>query len=251
MKLEVNITKKYFFVLLGALILAGGAFLVNAYDGTQPKVVGHSSGEVDVNIGGTIKTLQQAIDDGDFASSDVDSALNYLNSVAPQQEIYFGGMWGEPDTGYTNPLAGNTKSCPPGYIDRQILGAPYVDHDLHVCIGIPGDVVKVAEFGGMWSNTGALYPNPLTGSNSCPPGYTDKQVTGVSDVDFSLHFCYSTNLNNPVVEYFGGAWGGPDIEYTTSLFGDKFCPLKYTEKQVLGFPGIDPYDVFYCYDPIT
>jgi len=68
MKLEINITKKYAFLIIGAILLAGGIFLVNAYGGTQPKVVGHSSGEVDVNIGGTIKTLQEAINAGDFNS---------------------------------------------------------------------------------------------------------------------------------------------------------------------------------------
>lgn len=38
-----------------------------AYGGFSPSQMGHSSGEVMVSVGGVAKTLQQAINDGDFA----------------------------------------------------------------------------------------------------------------------------------------------------------------------------------------
>ena len=72
----MNIEKRYAIVLGGLLLLAIGVYIVNAYDinmdaGT-PNVMGHSSGEIHVDLdndGVFDKTLQQAIDDGDFSGS--------------------------------------------------------------------------------------------------------------------------------------------------------------------------------------
>lgn len=47
MKIEVNIEKKYFVILLSAVIITGGVFAVFAFGGNQPSVVGHSVSEID------------------------------------------------------------------------------------------------------------------------------------------------------------------------------------------------------------
>ena len=47
MKIEVNIEKRYFFVIIGAILLLGGVIFVYAYGGNNPSVIGHSLGEID------------------------------------------------------------------------------------------------------------------------------------------------------------------------------------------------------------
>ncbi len=75
MKLEVNISKKRFFVILGAMLLLAGVVITYAFSdgglaGTfsktkeQAVTFGHSSDEVVVDIGGVKYTLQDAIEQG-------------------------------------------------------------------------------------------------------------------------------------------------------------------------------------------
>ena len=47
MKIEVNISKTHFFVLLGIVLLLGGIFMVYAFGGNNPSIMGHSVGEID------------------------------------------------------------------------------------------------------------------------------------------------------------------------------------------------------------
>jgi len=49
MKLEVNVTKKRFFVLLGVILIFAGVFAVYAYNSAfdNPAVMGHSAGEIE------------------------------------------------------------------------------------------------------------------------------------------------------------------------------------------------------------
>lgn len=49
MKIEVNIEKKYFFVIIAAIALLIGVFVVHAYGGNSPMVVGHSVNEINWN----------------------------------------------------------------------------------------------------------------------------------------------------------------------------------------------------------
>ena len=71
MKLEINITKTKLFIILGAIFLTGGLIFVYAYssnptnDVTKPPVFGHSADETNVNIGGQVMTLQEAINRGE------------------------------------------------------------------------------------------------------------------------------------------------------------------------------------------
>ncbi len=70
MKIEVNITKKYFYSILVIIILVGGVLVVGAfvypgYTGNGPDP-GHGGTNVWVRTANGEKTLQQAIDDGDL-----------------------------------------------------------------------------------------------------------------------------------------------------------------------------------------
>jgi len=47
MKVNFNLEKKYVYSIVGLLILIAGIFIVNAYGGTQPSVMGHSADEVE------------------------------------------------------------------------------------------------------------------------------------------------------------------------------------------------------------
>jgi len=47
MKIEVNIGKRHFFVLLGVVLLVSGGFFAYAFGGSSPSVMGHSVGEID------------------------------------------------------------------------------------------------------------------------------------------------------------------------------------------------------------
>ena len=49
MKLEVNLSKKSFFILLGAILVLAGAIYGYAYGGSEPEVMGHSGGEIEVD----------------------------------------------------------------------------------------------------------------------------------------------------------------------------------------------------------
>jgi hypothetical protein len=47
MKIEVNINKTYFMIILGVMFLLAGG-LVYAYGGSSPSVVGHSANEIEL-----------------------------------------------------------------------------------------------------------------------------------------------------------------------------------------------------------
>ncbi len=226
-KLEINFTNRwlYSFVAMGILLALGvGVWAYNSNMGAgDPTVMGHSAGDIMVeDRGGNLVKLQDFLDD-------------YVTS----EQVYFGGMWGNPI--YNNPLTG-AQTCPEGYIDKTVRGQAGLDHTLHLCVGVPGEVEKVAEFGGMWGNP--IYNNPLTEGKTCPEGYDGVQVLGVASLDHTFYFCYTENLDNPVIKYFGGAYGGPSYENPAG-FGMS-CPLGYDDAQVLGQSGLD-HAFYFCY----
>jgi len=53
MKLEVDVSKKYAFAIVGALLIIAGVIGIVAYGGTEPTVVGHSAGEIEGAGGGS------------------------------------------------------------------------------------------------------------------------------------------------------------------------------------------------------
>jgi len=64
----INIKKKHLAVFALAVVFfaLGFAFAYGDFSTGQPAVLGHSSDEVNINIGGQTKTLQAAIDNADL-----------------------------------------------------------------------------------------------------------------------------------------------------------------------------------------
>jgi len=69
-KIDIKLDNKIYYLLvlvLVVIILNGVVYAFNSgFSGGDASVMGHSSDEVMINIGGTPKTLQAAIDGGDF-----------------------------------------------------------------------------------------------------------------------------------------------------------------------------------------
>lgn len=49
MEIKINLTKKYFVLLIILAVFAGAGAVVYGFGGTQPSVVGHSASEIDWN----------------------------------------------------------------------------------------------------------------------------------------------------------------------------------------------------------
>jgi hypothetical protein len=78
MKFEVNIDKKYFFILLGTILILAGAIYGYAFGGSEPEVMGHSGNEINVDFNGGTKLLNAALNE-----------LNdTLNSISGSPEYY-------------------------------------------------------------------------------------------------------------------------------------------------------------------
>lgn len=50
MQFNINVEKRYFFGILGAILLIAGMFAVYAYGTNEPEVFGHSVGELDIKL---------------------------------------------------------------------------------------------------------------------------------------------------------------------------------------------------------
>ena len=75
MKIEVNVSKRYFFSILGVLLIVLGGFAVYAaWDNS--KTVWHSGNDVKVTIGGTDYSLQEAINNKALYQLSVSSDFN-------------------------------------------------------------------------------------------------------------------------------------------------------------------------------
>ena len=86
----INIGRKELFFFVGISVLIFLAGFGVAYGGGEPISVGHSAGEMMiVNASGAEKTLQAAIDNGDFAGS---GSLP-SGCVAGDVLSYQGGVW--------------------------------------------------------------------------------------------------------------------------------------------------------------
>ena len=80
----IEVTKKRFFGIVGFILLIAGILSVIAYNSSpaNPAVFGHSANELEVNINGTVMTLQQAISSGAL------SGVTNSGSVGPLVQVY-------------------------------------------------------------------------------------------------------------------------------------------------------------------
>ena len=204
--------------------------------------------------------------DGQFMAG-IDSNSNGVCKAVNEPitiTYYFGGMYSHSYSGYTgfkNPLATNISSsggmgCPIGYRNDSIFGYPDLDETIYLCWGLSTEVSKIAEFGGMLSTASGDYTgyrNPLTETDrpasECPYNYIRKQVLG-RDIDNNLYWCYTTNLNDPVIDSFGGIYGGAGLSlYNNPVFGTASCgPARdnFQMKQAFGKPYFDG-SIYFCY----
>ena len=133
MKITLNIEKRFAYVVIGVLIVVLGALIVYSYNSGGPaSFVGHSSEEIDVNISGTLKTLQQAIDDGDFSGgsspwSQSGSNIYYnsgnvgIGTASPGQKLAVNGVIDVMNHKITNLAAptADSDAANKEYVDRS------------------------------------------------------------------------------------------------------------------------------------
>jgi len=50
MQINIEIKKRYLYLILSTIVLLTGVLIVIAYGGTQPQIVGHSLGEIDLKF---------------------------------------------------------------------------------------------------------------------------------------------------------------------------------------------------------
>ena len=74
MEIELNFEKKHFWILTLMIIIVSGIIFVYAYGGSNPEFIGHSSGEIQVEIDGVNMTLQDAVE-GDYTGTIMVGAL--------------------------------------------------------------------------------------------------------------------------------------------------------------------------------
>jgi hypothetical protein len=151
---------------------------------------------------------------------------------------------------YDNKIITNGQSCPEGYMAKKSFGSSNYDPSIYVCIANSAEAPEVARFGGMYGSGEEgtdSYINPITGSKTCPPGYTSAQILGTQGVDYGLFYCYA-DLNTAPVAQFGGIWSPTS---GSGVYGgyntiSKGCPVGYQSKKVFGHSGVD-YTIEFCY----
>jgi subtilisin family serine protease len=170
----------------------------------------------------------------------------------------FGGMYGYSSSGPVNNPYTGSHSCPAGYTGYTVLGTPNLDHSVVFCARYAqGDTEPVADFGGMYgyySNSYGeqTYVNPLTGSDSCPAGYSATTLLDTAHLDYPLVFCHRPHSQTVRGRYrlggmYGAYWtGSAHAAYTNPLTGGSSCKPGYSAATALGTINID-YPVSYCY----
>jgi hypothetical protein len=165
--------------------------------------------------------FEMGIIDGWYA---VQTALDKLHAVDSPKPVGvdFGGMYGYAwQKTYPNPATG-AVSCPAGYTGTTVRGRVNWDYDLVICTrpSQPGNEPAL-DFGGMYGvldyhDDGAgWWNNPITGSNSCPAGYTASQMLGnpKSNDDLPVYLCSKPHVKGTVADWeFGGAFSGWKLE---------------------------------------
>ena len=110
---------------------------------------------------------------------------------------------------------------------------------------------KKVYFGGMYgySSNPALWNNPITGSKSCPAGYTSAPIFGSRDTDYEIRVCFAFD-NFGISNYYayGGSFGDSvnSSQHVNPITGAKTCPAGYTRGTVLGTINVD-YQFYFCY----
>ena len=162
-------------------------------------------------------------------------------------------------------MTGRGFGCPLGYTATTDLYTPNHDNVFNSCgykDGDPNPPTQYVNFGGMY---GSGYPNPATGNESCPSGYTASQAYG-STYDNAITVCWQettpkntkpTGLSQALS--FGGMYGygnrskyeglSADFVYNNPFTGGLSCPTGYRAAPVLGYMkgAQSDYPLYLCY----
>lgn len=259
-----------------------GALFLNS--STSPMAVGLKVISGTSIFGGKVQIMDGTEGEGKILMSNASGTASWVpvsavqNSDAPaaSEGYYFGGMFGNGATGYTNPLAGNTKSCPTGYSSYRVLGSADTYHNIindqavTLCIGDPISTDPVGSFGGMYGNGSTLYSNPFANNTmACPTGFSAQGVSGKAaygtagqsgsfNGDKYMWYCYSTDSSaDDQFGVFGGIWGSYasyDASgnwlgagyYENGVSGGHSCQPGYGTRRVIGTNSVD-WSMFICY----
>ena len=74
MKIEVNVTKRRFFMIFGTILLLVGIFTVYAFGTNNPSSFGHTLGEIEFTLN---FSEERSIQDGASATYDIGSTSDY------------------------------------------------------------------------------------------------------------------------------------------------------------------------------
>ena len=85
MKIEVNIDKRYFIILISFIAILGVVLITNAYNpsatGGNPEVMGHSADELDIEFEGSVQKLQQVFNNLDSNGDGVIDNTEFANNA--------------------------------------------------------------------------------------------------------------------------------------------------------------------------
>jgi len=102
---RIDVSNRVFALIVFLVVVMGIGAVVYAYGGSDPMIQGHDGNELMVNVGGVDKTLQQAIDDGDFGGGGSFGGI-YTNGSS---HVCVG----------VNPMTGSC-TCPTGFTESLI-----------------------------------------------------------------------------------------------------------------------------------
>lgn len=163
----------------------------------------------------------------------------------------FGGAFGYFDNGTLspNPSTG-AASCPSGYATTKVCGTTNLDWSVVFCLRLhTPNSDQLFDFGGMWGFVeGVSKPNPFTGGQSCPAGYTDQVLFGTLNLDWPLHVCYKVHAAGTIPGHLlGGVWGYIDggTLVPNPATNAASCPSDYVATQVSGATDVD-WPIYFC-----
>ncbi|NOK23194.1 hypothetical protein [Corallococcus carmarthensis] len=173
---QVNISSDVHMLFGGMYGLRDNGVYVNPYTGATSCPSGYTSYQV-------------------LGSYNMDYNLYFCGRFADgatEPVAEFAGAFGWHSAGtYPNPITGG-NSCPSGFLTTSTLGSYNMDYEVRYChrqhVAGARDRYR---FGGMYGfRNGGVYVNPITGTTSCPNGFTASRVLGTYNKDYEAFFCY-------------------------------------------------------------
>lgn len=121
MKIEVNIDKRYFLILVSLVSIIGIVLITNAYNpsgtGGNPESMGHSADELDVEFGDSVQKLQQVFNNLDSNNDGIIDETEFANNAEYSEN--------------TGNIEWNNVNNKPGVIENsdEIATKDYVDEN--------------------------------------------------------------------------------------------------------------------------